>query len=242
MSESLSTVSLPDLLGQHYQNCLRDIHQAIVPKTYFEIGTLHGDTLCLASCRSVAVDPAFKLTGPPVGNKPALHMFQLESDAFFEAHNPIAILGGPIDLAFLDGMHHYEFLLRDFINTERACHSGSIVVLHDCVPLDAFMAIRDMDDLKTRGLSRRPPWWTGDVWKVVAILQHYRPTLTVTIFDAPPTGLVVITGLDPRNRTLSENYTSIVAPTPGCPWHHDGFGRYLSNVVITPTSRLLDFI
>jgi hypothetical protein len=242
MSEPLSIISLPSHQGRFYQDCMHDLHKAIVPKTYFEIGTLAGDTLRLASCRSIAVDPAFRLSKPSVGGKPTLHMFQMESDSFFEAHDPISILGGPIDLAFLDGMHLFEFLLRDFIHTERACHSGSTVVLHDCVPTDPFMATRDVDDHKTRSKSRHPLWWTGDVWKVVVILQHYRPDLTVTIFDAPPTGLVVITGLDPTNRTLSKRYDSILAPKPACPWRDDGIGRYLSTVVLTPTSSLLGCI
>jgi hypothetical protein len=242
MSKTQLTVSLPDLQGQFYQHCLRDLHQAIKPKTYFEIGTLAGDTLRLASCRSIAVDPAFRLSHPSVGDKPALHMFQMESDAFFATQDPIALLGGPIDLAFLDGMHLYEFLLRDFIHTERACHSGSMVVLHDCVPLDPFMATRDSDDQKIRSQSKHPLWWTGDVWKVVTILQHYRPDLKVTLFDAPPTGMVVITDLNPSDRTLSEHYASILAPNLASPWHNDGIGRYLSNIALTPTSSLLDFI
>jgi hypothetical protein len=242
MPEPLSTVSIPNLEGRFYQHCLLDLHQAIMPKTYFEIGTLAGDTLRLASCRSIAVDPAFRLSHPSVGDKPALHMFQMESDSFFEAHDPVAILGGPIDLAFLDGMHQYEFLLRDFIHTERACHAGSMILLHDCVPIDSFMATRDIDDLKTRNQSRHPSWWTGDVWKMVGILRHYRPDLTVTLFDAPPTGLAVVTGLDPANRTLSEHYDSIIAPKPGWPWRDEGIGYYLSNIVLTSTSKLLDHV
>ena len=242
MSEVLSMVSLPNLQGQFYQLCLRDLHRAISPKTYLEVGTLGGDTLRLASCRSVAVDPKFRLTEPSVGAKPALHFFQMESDAFFAMHNPTAFLGGAIDLAFLDGMHLFEFLLRDFINTERACHSGSTIVLHDCVPLDRFMATRDIDDHETRSKSQYPQWWTGDVWKVVPILRHYRPDLKVTLFDAPPTGLAVITGLDPTNRVLGEHYDSILKPDPACPWHDDGIGHYLSNVTLISTSNLLDGI
>ncbi len=33
-------------------------------------------------------------------------------------------------------------------------------------------------------------YWTGDVWKLIPILQRYRPDLQLTLFDAPPSGLV----------------------------------------------------
>jgi hypothetical protein len=235
-------VTLPDHRGKFYQDCLRDLHRVMAPNTYLEIGTLHGDTLCLASCRSIAVDPQLRLSKQVVGTKPALHMFQTTSDAFFATHDPIALLGDRIDLAFLDGMHLYEFLLRDFIETERACHSGSIVVLHDCLPLDSFMATRDPDDRKVRAHSRHPLWWTGDVWKLIPILRHYRGHLTITLFDAPPTGLALITGLDANDRTLRQHYAEIVAPKPDSPWHDDNIGQYLSNVVLRSTSHLLDHI
>jgi len=242
MSELPSAVSLPEHQGRFYQDCLRDLHQAIRPKTYLEIGTLNGDTLGLASCHSIAVDPTFQLSKPSVGDKPALHMFQMSSDSFFASYDPVALLGGPIDLAFLDGMHLFEFLLRDFMHTERACHAGSVVVLHDCVPLDAFMATRSVDDQETRSLSRHPLWWTGDVWKLVPILRHYRRDLTVTLFDSPPTGLVLVTGLDPTNRVLSEHYAAILAPKPDSAWQNASIGSYLASVVLKPTSELLDHL
>jgi hypothetical protein len=169
-------------------------------------------------------------------------MFQMQSDTFFEMYDPVAVLGGPIDLAFLDGMHLFEYLLRDFIHTERACHAGSMVVLHDCVPIDPFMATRDSEDKAIRNKSRQPLWWTGDVWKVVAILQHYRPDLVITLFDAPPTGLVVVTHLDRANRTLSEQYNAILSPEPDCAWHTENIGRYLSDVALVPTSKMLDYL
>jgi LPS sulfotransferase NodH len=238
--EPPTEVSRPDHQGKFYQNCLRELHQAIRPKTYLEIGTLNGDTLNLASCHSIAVDPAFQLSTPPIGNKPSLHMFQMSSDSFFANYDPKALLHGPIDLAFLDGMHLFEFLLRDFIHTERACHAGSVIVLHDCVPLDPFMATRDVGDQKSRSRSRYPLWWTGDVWKLVPILHHYRSDLTVTLFDSPPTGLALVTDLDPTNRVLSEHYAAILAPRPGSAWADAGIDSYLSSIMLRPTAELLD--
>src|SRR5689334_19647475 len=101
--------------GPQYYAFLAQMHRVLNPSTYFEIGTQTGRTLQLAQCRSIAVDPVFQLATDTMGQKPACFMYQLTSDAFFDAHNPSAIFGAPIDLAFLDGMHRAEFLLRDFI-------------------------------------------------------------------------------------------------------------------------------
>ncbi|MGB3148085.1 MAG: glycosyltransferase, partial [Paracoccaceae bacterium] len=113
-------------------------------------------------------------------------------------------LGLKIDLAFLDGMHLFEYLLRDFINTERHMAPDGLVTLHDCVPFNRVMAERDWDRAKTRS-------WTGDVWKLVPILRAYRPDLTVEVLDLAPTGLVTVRNLDPENTSLADQYDEIVS-------------------------------
>src|ERR1700731_2898841 len=69
----------------------------LMPKTYFEIGTLHGDTLALARCASLAVDPEFRLNKPEIFdqivNKPKLMLFQMASDDFFAQTDPERLLG-----------------------------------------------------------------------------------------------------------------------------------------------------
>jgi hypothetical protein len=120
------------------------------------------------------------------------------------------LLGGPVELAFLDGMHLFEYLLRDFINTERCCGPGSLIVLHDCIPLDLPMTVRDAADAATRSRSRYPQWWTEDVWKLVRVLQLYRPDLAIEAFNAPPTGLVLVGNLDPASRVLDACYDEVV--------------------------------
>ena len=44
----------------------------------------------------------------------------MTSDDFFASHDLAQVLGGrPVDLAYIDGMHQFEFALRDFMNLER---------------------------------------------------------------------------------------------------------------------------
>jgi hypothetical protein len=194
-----------------YTEVLRSIHTHLRPRRYMEIGTQTGTTLALADCTSLAVDPDFQITRDVIGKKPACFLYQMTSDQFFDAHDPQRILGGPIDLAFLDGLHWFEFLLRDFIHTEAHAARNSIVLMHDCLPTDLHIARRDIADDSRASISPHPEWWAGDVWKTVAILQAYRPDLMIYGSQVAPTGLVAITNLDPKSTVLEDNYFKAVA-------------------------------
>ncbi len=202
LSKGAPTKLMPRVKGEHYLKFMQNLHRALKPKWYFEIGTQTGASLVLSSANSIAVDPDFQIVGDPYGNKSQLHMFQQTSDEFF-ASNHLDAIGARIDLAFLDGMHLYEYLLRDFMNTERHMSPDGVILLHDCVPWNEGMAERDRAKSPTQA-------WTGDVWKVVCILQSYRPDLQVEIYDCAPTGLVAVSGLDPSNRVLDSAYDEII--------------------------------
>ena len=195
--------------GVNYIEFLERLHGYIKPDTYFEIGTMAGNSLSVADCSSIAVDPAFVINQPIVGNKPMCLLYRETSDEFFARHDPVALFGRPIDLAFLDGMHKFEFLLRDFINTEKHCSAESTIVMHDCLPPGFYMTTPDISD-PIRFRSRFENYWTGDVWRIVPVLQKYRPDLSLRILDCPPTGLVLVSSLSPSDGTLSSAYSEIV--------------------------------
>ncbi len=142
---------------------------------------------------------------------PVLFVFRGDGATFFARHDPRMILGGPVDLAFLDGLPLFEATLRDFCNLERVCRPGSVVLINNCLPVDGAMAGRDPEDHVRRAASAHPDWWTGDAWKLITILQTYRPDLTLCAFDAQPSGLLAVTGLDPTSGVIAERYQSIVA-------------------------------
>jgi hypothetical protein len=200
-----------DHSGCHYTEFISRLHQCLRPKTYFEIGTLVGDTLALSNSRSIAVDPEFKVERNIIGEKSVCLLFQMTSDNFFAQHDPQALLGSPIDLAFLDGMHWFEFLLRDFTNTEIRCKKNSIILLHDCLPTDSFVARRNAADTSQLHLTSHQEWWAGDVWKSVVIIKKYRPDLKIHCFDASPTGLVAITNLSPTSDVLGRSYFEAIS-------------------------------
>jgi len=232
-----------ELAGEFYQFFLARIHATLRPRSYFEIGSPNGDTLKLAQCNAIAVDPKFQfIAHTPIKAKLALCLFQMTSDEFFAAWDPGEVLKGPIDLAFLDGMHQVECLLRDFIHTEKACHKGSTILLHDCVPLDLQMAGREETDLGRRALSVHPEWWAGDVWKMLPILRKYRPELNVTIFNAPPTGMVLIRGLDPNSSTLTDHYFEIIGRFCEAADEFVLFEDQISKLEMTDTSKLAEVL
>ena len=194
--------------GDDYLTLLARLHRALEPRNYLEIGVRRGDSLALATCPVIGIDPAMAPKREVFREKPSVFLFPLTSDTFFERHDPTALFGRPVDMAFLDGLHEYETLLRDFVNTERHCQSNSVVVLHDCLPTDLGMVRRSLQD--PPGPTRDPSAWAGDVWKLVPILRRHRPDLRMCLVNAPPTGLVMITGLDPSNVLLRNNYDAIL--------------------------------
>lgn len=203
---------MSDLGGEHYIVTLQRLHEALRPKTYLEIGVLQGDSLKLARCASIAIDPAFHITLSNLQSvvaKPELHFFQMGSDDFFDQHSPSRILGAPIDMAFLDGMHRCEYLLRDFINTERHCKRNSVVALHDCLPVEVGIAGRVPSQTSVVA-PHRSGWWAGDVWRTSLLLRRMRPDLGMTVLDSSPTGLVLVTNLNPNDTVLSDNYARFV--------------------------------
>lgn len=172
--------------------------------------------------------------------KTDVRLFQMPSDAFFAEVDVTAALGGPVDFAFLDGMHQFEYLLRDFYNTERIAGPNGLIALHDCLPLTKQMILRDSQEAVR--LSRETPyngWWTGDVWKVVAILAKYRPDLRLVCVDAPPTGLVFVSNLDPGNDSLRRDYCRIVEEFALVPNTAEGLAAFYDAITVVPTARIL---
>ncbi|HYQ15864.1 MAG TPA: class I SAM-dependent methyltransferase, partial [Polyangiaceae bacterium] len=197
---ALASVRLP---GPPYRDVLRRLHELVKPRTYLEIGVETGATLAFAKAaeRVIGIDPDdSKLRRELVpGNA---RVFHETSDAFFSRQTRAQALGAHhVDLAFIDGMHWFEYALRDFINVEAWSTPASVVVLHDCLPLFPLTASRE----------RRTKFWVGDVWKLVGILRRYRPDLRVKIVATAPSGLCVVRGLDPSSRVLREQLDDIVA-------------------------------
>jgi hypothetical protein len=176
-----------------YYGLLPRIHSFLKPSTYVEIGVRKGASIRLASAARavVGIDPEPQLAAPL---PPSMRVFRMTSDEFFARHSLAEELGGRnFDLAFIDGMHLFEFALRDFINLERAAGPRSTILVHDCYPVSR----------ETSQRQRTTDLWSGDVWKLIVCLKKYRPDLELWTIDVPPTGLGVIRRLDPASKILA---------------------------------------
>jgi len=108
--------------------------------SYLEIGCA-GDHLfdTVRVNKKVGVDPA---TGGNV---------RKTSDDFFEDNND------RFDVVFIDGLHEYEQVRRDIINSIEFLNKGGWIALHDLMP-------RNWIEQHVPNVSSAE--WTGDVWKV----------------------------------------------------------------------------
>ena len=205
---------------------LRDLHNASANRNYLEIGVNDGRSLKLSRVPSIAVDPAFKVV---TEIRCDVHLVKATSDDFFARENPLAHLRGgrhpvrnlrrgrkpfgywrrtTLDLAFIDGMHLFEYVLRDFMNVERFSRWDTAIVLDDMLPRDVDEAARD----------RHTKFWAGDVYKLIPVLARYRPDLLVLPVDTEPTGVLLVLGADPDSSVLKDHYDEIheewVVPDP----------------------------
>jgi hypothetical protein len=190
-----------ELPGEDYLRVLARVHQELRPATYLEIGVARGDSLELVmpETRAIGIDPQPQ-PRRPLGSHQKL--FAETSDEFFARRAVLAELGGrTVRMAFIDGMHHFDFALRDFAHLEPLCEADSVIFVHDCYPLDEQTAARE----------QRTRFWSGDVWRLIVLLKKHRPDLAVHTIGTPPTGLGLITRLDPTSRTLAERLPALIS-------------------------------
>jgi hypothetical protein len=85
----------------------------------------------------------------------------------------------PYDLIFIDGLHHFDQVMRDFINAISFAHPHTVFLIDDTLPCDVFSSMRDQQqalDLRSRySLSFQGNAWHGDVYLFVVLLSLYFP-------------------------------------------------------------------
>ncbi len=200
-----SHLTLP---GDTYSAHLKKLHQWLKPETYLEIGVETGKTLALAQPPTIAVgvDPEPKIQSTFTAQT---QVFPLTSDIFFASHSFAKVTGkSTVSLAFLDGLHQFQQTLRDFMNVEKLAEPRTVVLIHDCLPLNAF----------TAAPTRKSQFWSGDPWKVIVCLKKYRPDLDIFVIPAQPTGLGVVRRLDSSSDALEKNWDGIMAEYTDMPY------------------------
>ena len=106
--------------------------------SYLEIGTFKDELFAEVKCnKKIGVDP---VSG---GN------IRKTSDSFFLENKE------KFDLIFIDGLHHYEQVKKDIVNSLDFLNDGGIILMHDCMPRDYYY----------QAVPRCQYEWNGDTWK-----------------------------------------------------------------------------
>ena len=77
--------------------------------------------------------------------------FRGTSDEFFNKNNK------KFDCIFIDGLHEYDQVYKDIINSLDCLNEDGIILLHDCLP----------QSMNQQAVPRYQWVWNGDVWKCI---------------------------------------------------------------------------
>ncbi len=197
----IANVILP---SDHYFVSIETLATKLQPRGYLEIGVNTGDSLALikSPTEAIGIDPSPKVSNPSDNAR----IYTLTSDEFFD--NRCLAENHPdfkIDIGFIDGLHSFFQVIKDFINVEHHAHPGSIILIHDIYPPTRWAAAP----------THNGGFWAGDGWKLFYFLQKFRPDLDISVVRAPPTGLGVVHNISPSNTTLRDALTAIIQEAEG---------------------------
>lgn len=126
-------------------------------QTYLEIGAQNGfnfKKINIAQKMSIDPDPESAATEV------------ISSDDFFAKNTKT------FDIIFVDGLHHWEQVERDIINSLKCLNDGGTIVCHDMKPENEEQQI----------VPRISKAWTGDCWRAWVKLRT-RDDLEMFVYD-----------------------------------------------------------
>lgn len=115
---------------------------------YLEIGCDKNKIFRQINCNvKIGVDPA----------RGGTH--RMYSDEFFSQNNET------FDVIFIDGLHHYDQVSKDFNNSLNCLNDNGIIILHDMMPSSEEEAVVPIPNVL-------PYTWVGDVWRLAFDLAN----------------------------------------------------------------------
>ncbi len=78
------------------------------------------------------------------------------SDKFFEENK------SSFDIVFIDGLHTFQQVKKDILNSVNCLKENGVILVHDCMP----------DSLGKQAVPRYKMQWNGDVWKAIVDLRQ----------------------------------------------------------------------
>lgn len=130
----------------------------IQAKTYLEIGISKGENFNKIVCETkIGVDPLVKTN------------YQMSSDSFFEQNRMT------FDVIFIDGLHHWEQVYRDVINSLIILNPKGYIVCHDINPQNEHQ--------QNIPVTKLHKLWTGDCWKAWVRLRRESENLNMYVVN-----------------------------------------------------------
>lgn len=170
---------------------------------YLEIGVFNGRVFFrVKSTFKIAVDPSFAFDALRKAGKFFINPYNLfnryiekKSDDFFAEDAPELFANKKCNLSLIDGMHEYQFALRDAENVLKYLSEDGVIIMHDCNPITKEEACT-FEEWKAKGFKGQ---WNGDVWKTIMHLRTFRDDINVFVLDCDQ-GLGIITKQKPESR------------------------------------------
>ncbi|MDD2935321.1 MAG: class I SAM-dependent methyltransferase [Candidatus Pacebacteria bacterium] len=94
--------------------------------------------------------------------------FKMTSDEFFEKQ-----INMKYDVIFIDGLHLFEQVYKDIINSLKWLNENGTIIVHDTNPLLE----------KTQRRSHMPGPWHGDVWKAILKIRMEEAGISIYTVD-----------------------------------------------------------
>ena len=95
---------------------------------------------------------------------------RMTSDEFFKNNNL------KFDVIFIDGLHTYDQVLKDFINSVNSLSDRGIIFIHDVLPVKSIY----------QDSKRKTSVWNGDVWKLglqLSLTYNFKKNFIISNID-----------------------------------------------------------
>jgi len=130
---------------------------------YLEIGCHNNEVFDQIRIKKIGVDP---ISG---GN------FRGTSDKFFAQNK------SNFDCIFIDGLHEYDQVKKDIINSIKFLNKNGIIILHDCLP----------PSITHQRVPRTRYSWNGDVWKAIVEARTWKDVDIYTVLSDQGLGVII---------------------------------------------------
>lgn len=92
---------------------------------------------------------------------------RMTSDEYFQINKT------KFDVIFVDGLHHYEQVQKDLINSLKVLNKGGLILIHDMLPQNPGQ----------EKIPQSQASWTGDVWKLAVELLESKIDFVIANID-----------------------------------------------------------